>query len=96
VSRYTPGPWAAEPQLTPDGRMGDAWNVIADDRPAVPVAEVRREADARLIAAAPKLLSALQDIARYTGQTHGDAARQVLDENARIARAAIAAAGVDP
>ena len=53
MSRPTPGPWAAEPQLTPDGLMGGAWDIIAMDWPAVPLAEVRQEADARLIVAAP-------------------------------------------
>ena len=62
MSRPTPGPWAAEPQLTPDGRMGDAWNIVADDWPAVPVAEVRREADARLIVAAPAAVALAQHV----------------------------------
>ncbi len=45
----------------------------------------------RLHAANTKLSSALQDIALYTSQTHPDkeVMAQVLDENARIARAAI-------
>jgi hypothetical protein len=43
--------------------MGGAWNIVADDWPAVAVAEVRREADALLIAAAPKLVRALRLIA---------------------------------
>jgi hypothetical protein len=44
--------------------MGDAWNVISDDWQAdVPVAEVRREADALLIAAVPGLVRALRLIA---------------------------------
>jgi hypothetical protein len=49
-------------------------------------------ANARLIAAAPSLLSALQDIANYTSATHAECAAKVLDENANIARAAIAKA----
>jgi hypothetical protein len=45
----------------------------------------------RLHAANTELSSALQDIALYTSQTHPDkeVMAQVLDENARIARAAI-------
>jgi hypothetical protein len=48
----------------------------------------------RLHAANTELSSALQDIALYTSQTHPDkeVMAQVLDENARIARAAIAKA----
>ena len=36
------------------------------------------------------LLSALEDIANYNATTHSECAAQVLNENARIARAAIA------
>ncbi len=48
----------------------------------------------RLHTANSTLLSALQNIALYTSQTHPDkeVMAQVLDENARIARAAIAKA----
>jgi hypothetical protein len=48
----------------------------------------------RLHAANTELSSALQNIALYTSQTHPDkeVMAQVLDENARIARAAIAKA----
>ncbi len=95
MSRPTPGPWAAEPQLTPDGRMGAAWNIVADDWPAVAVAEVRREADALLISAAPKML----DLARHVVAMADDAYLIGHPEWGAIvaeARAAIAAAGVDP
>jgi hypothetical protein len=87
-TKHTPGPWAAEPQLTPDGRMGGAWNIVADDWPAVAVAEVRREADALLIAAAPELLACLLDVLDADGDL------DAMDFNRY--RAAIAAAGVDP
>jgi hypothetical protein len=88
VSRPTPGPWAVEPQVTHDGRMGDAWNIIADDWPAVPVAEVRRDADARLIAAAPELLACVLDVL----DADGDIYAMDFDRY----RAAVKAAGVDP
>jgi hypothetical protein len=84
VNRPTPGPWAVEPQLTPDGRMGDAWNIVADDWPAVAVAEVRREADALLIAAAPELLACVLDVLDADGDL------DAMDFNRY--RAAIAAA----
>ncbi len=61
---------------------------------AAEAAELRR-----LHAVNATLLSALQDIALYTSQTHPDkeVMAQVLDENARIARTAIAKAeGVKP
>jgi hypothetical protein len=95
TTKHTPGPWAAEPQLTPDGRMGAAWNIVADDWPAVAVAEVRREADALLISAAPKML----DLARHVVAMADDAYLIGHPEWGAIvaeARAAIAAAGVDP
>ncbi len=53
----------------------------------------------RLHAVNAELSSALQNIALYTSQTHPDkeVMAQVLDENARIARAAIdKAEGVKP
>jgi hypothetical protein len=59
-----------------------------------PVGAMAHEAAAELRrrhAANSTLLSALQNIALYTSQTHPDkeVMAQVLDENARIARAAI-------
>jgi hypothetical protein len=89
--RPTPGPWAAEPQLTPDGRMGDAWNVISDDWPAVYVAEVRREADALLISAAPALLALVRDISAAEVQSIMD-----FDEYQSRAILLLRGAGIDP
>ena len=64
-------------------RLADWLDADACDlqTPRLAAAELRRLHSVNAV-----LLSALQDIARYTGQ------RQVLDENARIARAAIAKA----
>ena len=62
-TKHTPGPWrvAKGPLCFLVGTV----DAVLDGRAAV-VAEVRRENDARLIAAAPELLDALRVIARIS------------------------------
>jgi hypothetical protein len=101
MSKHTPGPWFANlkygnyavySQQLIDDDDGDGWEPciceLDSDEP------VNHEANARLIAAAPELLTALQDIANYTPEKYTDptTALQILRENANIARAAIAKA----
>ena len=95
MSRHTPGPWAAEPPLTPDGRMGDAWNIIAIAWPLVPVAEVRRAANARLIAAAPAAVELARHVVAMADDAHliGHPEWGAIVTEARIW---LATAGVDP
>jgi len=64
---YTPGPWRAE-------RPRKRWRVrnmegifVMEDWGGLQHAEVRREADARLIAAAPQLYEALKVIVEHYG-----------------------------
>ena len=84
-TKHTPGPW----QL---GTESEGFFIANGElRPDI-AKRITSAADARLIAAAPELLAALQDIAKYTSATHADCAVQVLSENARIAQAAIAKA----
>jgi hypothetical protein len=71
------------------GRLLEAERYTQGARVATQVdaaAELRRQHSVNAV-----LLSALQNIALYTSQTHPDkeVMAQVLDENARIARAAI-------
>ena len=59
---HTPGPWQC--WTSPDGRDGKGWLIVKpethDD------GTFRHEADARLIAAAPDLLEALESVLRLT------------------------------
>lgn len=69
MSKFTPGPWVADIFTNGAFRIrphGYDIPVIADRNECYPlVAEM--EANARLIAAAPDMYEALQDIARYLG-----------------------------
>jgi len=92
MSEHTPGPWtvhASDPEI--DGEY--PWWVGVDERSAF-VADVLGEADARLIAAAPELLTALEVIARPPYQWDSDESRDTKEVRRRIqiARAAIAKA----
>lgn len=57
-AKHTPGPWVVDQEVN-EGDDGLFFVVLADDG-AVTVAAPPTEADARLIAAAPDLLSACQ------------------------------------
>ena len=81
-SSFTPGPWRAEPTGPWDG--WDGWEVVAKDGATVcnglgSQREPIRAANARLIAAAPELLEALQRLSaqctrlRLPGQAETDA-----------------------
>ena len=98
MSKHTPGPW-----VVVDGHYSCFKEVsglsfkISAVMWASDLTDAdydKRSADLNLIAAAPDLLAALQNIANYNSQTHPDSRdqAQILDENARIARAAIAKA----
>ena len=79
MRKHTPGPWKLEPYdpclAGEDFQWGGIWAgpVMLDginygqppNTPIKPDALERMEADARLIAAAPDLLEALDDLARY-------------------------------
>ena len=62
---HTPGPWLNGPQGQPlPCDIGD-WDAIASpDDPDATIALVSRHSDARLIAAAPDLLEALETVRR--------------------------------
>jgi hypothetical protein len=109
-AQHTPGPWAVEtpmgesaPWIVQDGKQAYEWEPIAtlgdcteDDLPKRSKAQKTIEANARLIAAAPELLEALEDLLRIA------ALWEILDRGknidldssdaARAARAAIAKA----
>jgi hypothetical protein len=96
-TKHTPGPWAV------DGAFGDY--IVGDHSHAgmhgalqAPVANLRNcaniEANARLIAAAPDLLEALQALLRSQFVNVGSGrALNVSDSDVAIARAALAKAG---
>lgn len=88
MSTHTPGPWKVRPIPNPGlvGHTGYAIDFNEDQEQVVDF--VYEEADARLIAAAPGLLEALEEIAQYPSL---DAA-----ELMRIARAAIDKARLKP
>ena len=61
MAEHTPGPWA--PYHLSDG----SWAVARRDDVLPPLAWTVNEADARLIAAAPDLLAALEEIVNLEG-----------------------------
>ena len=65
MSNHTPGPWAARPipNPSPSGHIGYAIDFNEDQEQVVDF--VYEEADARLIAAAPDLLEALEELTRH-------------------------------
>lgn len=97
MNKHTPGPWKAIPP-----KLGTAW-VIDSGNPDAPIAmlygantpiQMKRarsgeaEANARLIAAAPELLAALQHVQRRLEARGGD----FLEGTQEVVRAAIAKA----
>ena len=91
-SKHTPGPWTATISQTSEG--GDFWSVYgADDISIVYITLRKRQelaANARLIAAAPELLEALEGLCAEVDE-HELGNPDVL----RTARAAIAKARAD-
>lgn len=93
MSKHTPGPWrvSAAP-LTPD--VSTRWIEVYSVDPCDDVASVTggnlktAQANARLIAAAPDLLAALEEILRIHSQAGGS-----IPGIGRAAREAIAKAG---
>lgn len=93
MSGHTRGPWWIEEQTSHDDT---GWNVMADAGNVAVSSEypyfcINREADARLIAAAPDLLAALLDCIAALERDHPDIATQ-RNAAALNARAAIAKA----
>lgn len=66
MANHTPGPWKHEPS----GMKGRAWSIVQDNGPGEPgwsPANVTKEADSHLIAAAPDLLEALELLDKIVG-----------------------------
>ena len=90
MSEHTPGPWKAkkwvgtDPYDDPDRPFVEVGNVHWSPKNWKPAAAIKQTANARLIAAAPELLEALEQIANR--------GVPVQQEEHRIARAAIAKA----
>lgn len=72
---HTPGPWTAIPPINEPGHYLQTWGVTAESDPEAVIASVNGlpdedidfsvvEADARLIAAAPDILEALEQMLR--------------------------------
>lgn len=87
MSKHMPGPWKITHTAINGYRVNDStgWGV------AIVLKDVNDKANARLIAAAPQMLEALEKIAEI-GRQKGDATRQHAVSCFLIAEAAIAAA----
>ena len=89
---HTPGPWNACKPSKPTGNgAAGRWSVQSNEQPICGVYNDCQEANARLIAAAPDLLSALEeclpDLKHYVS-THGPGPdRRLATAIAAIARA---------
>ena len=86
-TKHTPGPWDAIPDCPEEG-SGD-WYVVADNEDVL--ARGSSEPDARLIAAAPDLLAALQWLA-HEASCSDPSNSLLLGDALDKARAAIAKA----
>lgn len=95
MSNYTPGPWTAEGW---ENLVVNAGNVTLASTPGYTNGNLAEaKANARLIAAAPELLEALERLASSlelcaSGNSPAKVLREVAEMNARFARAAIAKA----
>jgi hypothetical protein len=86
----TPGPWSVHgPYAANHGRE---WEVSSLDGHGIWTARCQSEANARLIAAAPELLEALERVIYIRDNLNGAAAAQAWDKLDGEARAAIARA----
>ena len=98
MSDFTPGPWVVVGRLTKYVEARLPSGLIQEVAACGPTAAdegygQQQEANARLIAAAPDLLEALQDIAEYWNQDQNEAAMADACWHAiHTARAAIAKA----
>lgn len=82
-SKHTPGPWAAQKGRT-------TWHVGTESRGVASIYNYgEEEANARLIAAAPELLSALCAMLTHMGMDEDEWNKPTFDQ----ARAALKAAG---
>ena len=90
-TKHTPGPWMFDATLKGDGSFGGSYIVSNNAKRTWPLAEVYREDNARLIAAAPELLEALKAmVAIWEGPRELAAlrfAKSVIDARAAIAKA---------
>ena len=104
MSQHTPGPWIAQ-QTAYEGHASGAWYILAPKGPdarSPSVAHVKQstiqpmEANARLIAAAPAMLEALEDLVSLAEHAMRDANRDGgeydIAEDLKAARAALRAA----
>lgn len=91
---FTTGSWITEESLTPDGRGTGTYNIYQNSEDGHWVAFTGTVHDARLIAAAPDLLDALQWITRCASidGSVGTTAYIISDKRMAEVRAAIAKA----
>ena len=94
MSEHTPGPWKMENSwITDQASLESIAKIVPKHDPYAPESERQHDiANARLIAAAPELLEALQKIAEFANRNGNGYAVQLLDKSVAIAQAAIAKA----
>lgn len=93
MSLHTPGPWAAKPSMLRAVCITSASGPVATTSSASHVSRDINIANARLIAAAPELLAALNKLVRAIDRLPGN---NSLDGLADEARAAVAKATAEP
>jgi hypothetical protein len=72
TAKHTPGPWTQEPYIA---ALQETWRVVNQDGLEV-AEEIGEESDARLIAAAPDLLTYADDSLAYIHDI-----KQIIDED---------------
>lgn len=80
-TQHTPGPWEIETNARGESCIATSWGSIAD------VYGLNLIANGRLIAAAPDLLAALQDVLPYVEFPNSQHKAQVAAAKAAIAKA---------
>ena len=94
MSKHTPGPWIAEQQLNPEGKVLSMFDICTNNEKPRYIGEIPREDNARLISASPDLLDALQRVMRHIPDNAGGAS--LSDDMHRAKKAIAKATGGQP
>ena len=92
MSKHTPGPWIVDEACLVWAEAAGEYVALTDHDDAAPIPMEQREANARLIAAAPELLEALEALSPHRTGYGQSMDWQAYNEAQKKARAAIAKA----
>ncbi len=93
TTKWTPGPWAVEPGCYTIRAINQPLRAETGLAPPAVAVVIFNQDDARLIAAAPQLVEALQKIAKSGVRDNGPVSGPYHNHVVNVARAALKAAG---